>query len=131
MRLGLALLIGLTVVLAMTFRDTARRSQIETTSENTAVGDAEFFVLPAASVKLPLVAAELNGRPLYLGNPSLIELRDSHLVRIGRDAQRALSIYQLGEYGMEKERERVGKSANTYLLRVKPGEYVKVQAAAP
>ncbi|HEV7869260.1 MAG TPA: hypothetical protein VGO90_16345 [Chthoniobacteraceae bacterium] len=126
-RLGLCVLLGFAAILAMTFRDASRRKTIEHSSENTAVGDQSYFTRPSATVKLPVLAAEIAGRPLYLTATNGIEVRDTHVVRVDRDAQRGLTLYQLAANATDKERERAGRMKNAYLLKVQPSEFLKVQ----
>ena len=77
LRLGFALLAGLTIVVGLAFSDSARRGQLEIISETTAVGDTAYFKPSAA--KLPSIGATLRGQPLYVVSAETIEVRDTHL----------------------------------------------------
>lgn len=117
-RLGGVLLAAFTVILALAFYDSAHRTELETVSETTAVGDTHFFQPPADATRLPAVGAMLNGQPLYVADLKPVEIRDTRTKRIGTDAERGWSIYELAPTANDAERERVGGKRRAYLLKV-------------
>ena len=126
-RLGVAVLVGFAIILGLTFGDTANRAVLETPSETTAVGDTAYFAVPALA-KLPLVAATLEGRPLYVRSGDTIEVRDTHTTRVLTDAGTGRTVYRLS--ASASDGERTGSDEGGYLLKVEPNKYLRAQAAA-
>ena len=128
-RFGFLLVIGLTLIVGLSFFDNARRPQLETVSETTAVGDTHFFALPEAD-KLPVVAATLEGKPLYVSTRKPIDLKDTHMKRVGTDAQNGLTVYTLADTAIDAERDKVGKKPDVLLLKTSANQYV-IASGAP
>ncbi|MEA3211739.1 MAG: hypothetical protein QOE70_4796 [Chthoniobacter sp.] len=128
-RLGFALLVGFTLIVGLTFSDHSRRTQLETSSETTAVGDVVYFAGPDDPTKLPVLAARLNGKPLFVLNSDRIGVRDTHLTRVGKDPASGLSIYQHSPRATLEERARLTKG--TYLLKTGTNEYARAQELSP
>jgi hypothetical protein len=122
-RFGFLLVIGLTLIVGLSFFDNARRPQLETASETTSVGDTHFFVLPEPE-KLPVVGAMLDGKPLYVAAKKPFDLKDTHTKRVGQDAERGLTIYTLAETALPAEREKVGRKDGVRLLKTAVNQYV-------
>lgn len=127
-RFGFLLVIGLTLIVGLSFFDNARRPQLETVSETTAVGDTHYFVPPEVD-KLPVVGATLEGKPLQVTARKQLDLRDTHMRRIGTDAQTGLTVYTLADTAIEAERDKVGKTREVLLLKTAPNQYVIASAA--
>ena len=130
LRFGLAVFVGLSLVVFHVTLDNSVRRSLETVSEITAVGDTAYFQL-AKVVKLPVVGVMLRGEPLYVVSAETIEVRDTHTLLVERDAVRDLRIYQLSAAGTDEERDRAEKGRKAYLLKTAPNQYVKAQVAAP
>jgi len=121
LRLGFALIVGFTLILGMVSFDNAHRSSMETFSETTSVGDANYFPLPDAA-HLPVVGVTLNGKPLYVKSVEKVEVRDTHTQLAGKDDSQKLSIYTLAGSATEVEIKRV--PAGVFLLKIEPGVYL-------
>lgn len=130
-RFGAALLVAITLVVVLAGLDRLQRTRLETTSETTAVGDVNYFKLPADAKALPADAASLNGRSLMVVSPDAIDVRDTRLRRVAVDAASGLTVYELSTAATAEERKRVGDSGGIYLLKIAPNEYVRAQIAAP
>lgn len=128
LRVGLVLVAGLVLIVALAIADKARRPRLESVTETTAVGDTAVFRIPA---KLPVVGATLEGQPLHVVSAETIEVRDTHTVRVAHDPAAGLTIYRLSPAATDEERDRAEKGRKAYLLKVEPNEYVKAQVAAP
>lgn len=123
-RLGFALMAAFTLILGLAYFDNARRKELETVSETTAVGDAHLFEAPTDPARLPAVGAVLNGEPLYVANVTAVEVRDTHTRRAGSDATRGLAIYGLSSAATDAERARVGTKRGAFLLKVGVNRFV-------
>jgi hypothetical protein len=121
-RLGAVVLAAFTLILGMAFFDSAHRGELETVAETTAVGDSAYLALPT-EVRLPAVGANLNGKALYVAGVQTIVVRDTHTRRVGRDAERKLSIYELAASATELERQQVG-AGPAFLLKAGENEYL-------
>jgi len=127
-RLGAALLVAFVVILGLAFSDNARRRQLETTSEMTAVGDTHYFQPPDAA-KLPAAAATLDGRPLYLTDANSFFVRETHARRVARDPAGGVDIYALSHGATDEERQRLGGHRRAFLLKTGANEFVAVEPA--
>jgi hypothetical protein len=130
-RFGAALVVALTLVVGFASFDGTRRKQLESTSETTAAGDVKYFKPPADAKALPVVAAAWNGQRLMVSAVAEIDVRDTHVRRVGVDAASGLTIYELSEAATEEERSRVTASGAAFLLKLAPNEYVGAQVAVP
>lgn len=128
-RLGFALIAALTLILGLAFFDNSRRKELETSSETTALGDTHFFQSPADASRLPAVGAILAGQPLYVADLKPIEVRDTRTHRVGTDAERGLSIYELSPTASDAERARISGWQRYFLLKTAPGQYVIARPA--
>jgi hypothetical protein len=129
--LGAALLAGLTLVLIFTALDRSRRTQLEATSQTTAVGDRAFFLLPQISQKPPGVAANFRGQPLYPISYARVEIRDSRMTQAGSDDSGTFRIYTTREHVPLQDGEIDKPGEPVYFLKTAPDEYVKVRPSTP
>ncbi|MGB8169094.1 MAG: hypothetical protein WCF18_16475 [Chthoniobacteraceae bacterium] len=129
-RLGFALITAFTVIVGLAFFDSAHRTELETTSETTALGDTHFFQSPADASRLPAVGAMLNSQPLYVADMKPIEVRDTRTRRIGSDPERGLAIYELSATASDAERARLAGNGRAFLLKTAPSQYVIARSAA-
>lgn len=125
MQLGGSFLVALLLVLAMVWRDNARRAELETVVESTSVGDTHYLVVPdGAFPEPPPKVATLNGVPLFPVGDKRHDKNDLEMTKVARDEATGLTIYQAPSKtkdGAEKE------AAATYFLKFAPGEYIKVR----
>jgi hypothetical protein len=125
-RFGTAVIVAFTLIVGLAFLDSGKRKELEASTETTAVGDTAFFKLPDPA-RAPEPAAVLDGRPLIFAGSKPLDLRDTHTRRVGRDAERGLSIYELADSALPAEKTRVG-NGRVLLLKVAVNQYV---TAAP
>ena len=119
LQLGAALLGALALIATLSLVDRGRLAALESFAELTAVGDTAYFKVPADSQELTLPAVTLNGQPLFPVANTLHELRDTEMIRAGRDATTGLTIYQ-------PRKALSGGRDDAYFLKVGPKQYVKV-----
>lgn len=112
-RLGVALLIGVALMLALTMLDRQRRGKIEGWEEVTAVGDRSFFPPPSSSAAPAVVTWEAGSLTVTAGEPQ--KMKDTQMRRAGRDEASGMAIY---------EHTTPTPGAARYFLKVAPGEYL-------
>jgi hypothetical protein len=112
--LGGALLAGFLCALVFTVRDERRRHELETVSEPRAVGDSQFFPEPE-SLAPGQTLARFEGRELIAAQPEPVEIRDSRMLKAGRDESGAYHIYR----PLEKE------NGGFLFLKIGRDRYVK------
>ena len=124
--LGVALLAGLTVALAIMAFDSSRRSQIEQMAEATAAGDRDLFTLPAATAEPHPVAVTVQGRAWRLAGLEKAELRETHMRRVGRDEAAGLWLYRFE--GDSRRLDDAGKAvpAGGFYLKTGRDEFVEL-----
>jgi len=128
-RFGFAVLVGFTLLVGLAFMDSGKRAELESTAETTAVGDMAFLALPDPA-KAAAPVATFDGAPLSLVDAKPVEIRDTHTRRVGRDAERGVSIYELAETATAAEKARLG-SGRTLLLKTAVNQFVTARPAAP
>jgi hypothetical protein len=124
-RIGLALLVGLSLMLALAVFDKHRRANLERMEEITAVGDKGFLALPADLAATPVISASLKGQPIQVATTARYKLRDSRMRRIGRDDTTGVAIYEyLGQ--APKDPAGAGQPAESFCyVKIAPGEYLR------
>jgi hypothetical protein len=128
-RLGGALLIALFLVLVLTWRDNGRRTTLETTAEFTAVGDSNYYPMPATPPPEPYMpVASLRGQPLYPADYRRHEYAADDLARVGVDEKGGYIVYQAPEKAKNADERKRGI---IYYLKISAKEYLKVRANNP
>ena len=103
--------------------DRARRADLETVSQVTAVEDKTYYVIPANGAEGLPVAVRLGERSLILVSPIAVGLHDSDARRVATDPATGLTIYRTEDSKALPANEQ----GNTYLLKVETGKYVRVR----
>ena len=128
--MGIGVLIGFAFILALTLRDNARRTSLETTSETTAVGDRAFF--PVSNLlQLPTELGRIAGKPLYVMSRDTIEVRDTHTVKVPAEMTTGHQVYQLSATATDGERRDAGGSKPGFLLKTAPNRFLRAQTDPP
>lgn len=126
--LGLALLVALFLVLALTWRDNAQRAQLETTVEYTAVGDTHFYPMPATPPPPPYaVVASLKGQALYPVDYRRREFAADDMTRTGVDEKGGYLLYKAPERVEKKKDADEIKRGPLYYLKISATEYLKLR----
>ncbi|MHA3773215.1 hypothetical protein ACXR0O_16905 [Verrucomicrobiota bacterium sgz303538] len=131
MRLGEAILIGFAVIIVLAGIDNAQRSKLETFQEVTAVGDRAVFPIPAQVQKPPVAAVSFRGQPLYPVSYEPVEIRDTKMIRLGRDDNGQYFVYGTRENVPPQEGETVRKGETFFFLKVEPNKYLKTRTSTP
>jgi hypothetical protein len=126
-RFGAALLAVFVLMVGFAFLDRARRPQLESAEETTAVGDLSFWKLPDGA-SLPVVAVTLDGHSLSVEKAQPFEIRDTHTRRTGRDAASGLTVYELNAAATDAEKSRTG-GGRAFLLKTAANLYVTAREA--
>ncbi len=129
-RLGEALLIGFAVIILLAGLDKAQREQLETFQEVTAVGDRAFFPMPEQHPQPPVAAVTFRGDGLVPVSYEPVEIRDTRMIRLGKDESGQYSVYSRRAPADEKERgkekEKLDPEEAKYLyLKVARDEYLR------
>ena len=120
--LGAALLAGLALSLLMVLRDNARRPQLESIVEFSAVGDTRYFKIPDPLPDEPYPAvAQLEGKPLFPAGFKRHQKREADMQPLAKDAATGLTIYQAPVKAKD-----AGDPA-TLFLKIGPGEFLKLR----
>ncbi len=130
-RLALALLTGLAVVAAFGVINRPRSAALEQFGELTAVGDPTYLTLPESAQKPPPAAATWEGKPLYPVSYKKLDLRDTKMLRAGRDVATGLTIYRSLDPVPPQSGEREKKGEPMLFLKLAPNAYIKVRATTP
>ncbi len=117
LRVGLVLLVGLALSLALAIFDRQRRPTIEAWEEVTAVGDKAFSVPPSDPAAPAMLVSDAGQFKIAPGEPT--KLKDTQMRRAGRDASTGVSIYQL----------EARQTPTRFFVRTAPGEYVPAAPA--
>lgn len=126
--LGATLLVALFLVLALTLRDNGHRAQLETTAEFTAVGDNNYYPMPATPLPPPYaVVASLKGQALYPVDYRRREYAADDMTRIGSDEKGGYFLYRAPEKSEKKKDEDELKRGPLYYLKISPTEYLKLR----
>ena len=125
--LAIGLIGGMLVLVVLTGTDRQRVEALEHFEETTAVGDTEYFQIPAPPSAEPTAAATLNGQALFPASYEKVEIRDTKVVRVGRDEAARLTIYKSREALQPDKGAREKEAEPLYLLKTGPGEYIKVR----
>lgn len=120
--LGSLFLAGFLIIVVQASIDRGRRAVLETVLQVTAVGDKVYYSVPPDGAERS-AAARLGERALFLVSPSIVELHDSEARRVATDSESGLTIYSTGNLKALSAEEQ----ANTFLLKVETGKYVKVR----
>lgn len=128
-RLCLAMLVGLGVVTGVALYEDHRLSGLETTEENTAVGDKAFFsIAPEAATANPAgPVVKFNGVPLTPVSFKEYKGRDSQMVRKGLDDTKQFSIYSSTAPVKALKGEAVKGGETYYFLKLGVGKYLKLK----
>lgn len=130
--LGEALLIAFALVILLAGMDKAQRERLESFQEVTAVGDRAFFQLPDELKQEPLQpVAGFRGQPLIPVSLDEVKIRDTKMIRMGRDDTGRHFVYSSREKAPSAEGAREAKDEKFFFLKLAPGEYLKVRAGAP
>jgi len=124
------LIAGLLLIVVLTVADRARIHALEHFEENSAVGDTLYFQIPADLSGSPAVAVTFNGQPLTPATVKKYESRDTKMLRVGRDEGTGLAIYAVRDAPPGERSVRGAKDDGPYFLKVGPGEYIQLRAAA-
>jgi hypothetical protein len=127
-RLGTVLLGALAVIVVLAVRDRARVADLEHFEESTAVGDTAYFRRSRAAQMPPPVVARLNGQPLYIIDNEKRELKDTAMLRVGRDDAAGLSVYTSRKPPAGDPNPN-GKPR--YYLKLGRNDYIRVGAVPP
>lgn len=126
-RLGAALLAALVLVAALAVHDNTRRGGLEHAAEVTAVGDAVFFRPNPSSDQSRAPAAIMNGQPLFPVSAKTVGIRDTDVARVGKDSSTGVSIYEARPDVRDKSKSDGKPAERFYLLKVAPGDFIKVR----
>jgi len=121
-RIGLLLLLGLALVLALAIVDRPRRAQLESFQEVTAVGDRNFFA-PGPDPTAPTVLTWSGGQ-VEIGAAEHLKMRDSSVRKVGLDEATGVAIYAPGPA------TSADAGASRFLVKVAPGEYLPATPSA-
>ena len=130
-RLGEALLISFAVVILLAGMDKAQRERLESFQEVTAVGDRAYFQLPGDLRKPFQPVAGFRGQSLTPTSVEPVEIRDTKMIRVGRDDSGRHFVYTSRESVPPVGGEVVAKGEKFFFLKLEPGEYLKTRAAGP
>lgn len=130
-RLGLALLGGTAVVIALAGLDHGRRADLERVTERTAVGDRAIYAVP----RLPSapVPVAWRGKALRVAGSETVELRDTEMTPAGETDGGTFRIYTPGSVKIAGEKTRLATAAEVssgtlgLYLKAEPNEYWPVQ----
>jgi len=126
-RIGAGLLVALFLLLVLVWRDNGQRAKLETTAEFTAVGDTQYFPMPAAPAAPPYPqVALLHGEPLYADDYRQHEFHADDMTRVGRDEKTGCLIYK-GPVRRQDAGER--EAGSIFFLKLSSTEYLKVRGA--
>lgn len=128
MRLGSALLAAFLLIIALNVIERIREKPLEQFSEVSAVGDSSYFQRPSlddkAALAEPIVA--LDGVALYIVDGNKRELKDTNMVRAGRDAATGLAIYTPRK--KEEGKDRGKDAVRTYFVKLGRNDYLQVRS---
>jgi len=93
MWLGVVVLVGFAAVLACTLRDAGREDELEHFDQITALGDTHYFVVPSPPPNPPVAIVQWQGRAWVPVDFEKRDLRDTQMLRIGRDEISGLTLY--------------------------------------
>ena len=125
-RFGAALLLALLLIIALALIDRLRERPLEQFLEISAVGDTVYFGRPALDNKAAFAepVAVLDGVPLYIVDGNKRELKDTNMVRVGRDAASGLSIYTPRK---KDELKPSADSERVYFVKLGRNDYLQVR----
>lgn len=129
-RLGEALLISFALVILLAGMDKGQREQLESFQEVTAVGDRAYFQLPDGLQKPFQPVLSFRGQPLTPTSIEPVEVRDTKMIRVGRDETGRHFVYSSRDKIPPAEGEGDAKDGTFFFLKLAPGEYLKTRAAA-
>ena len=92
-RLCFVLLVLLALVVIHLSLEKGKRPELESFAELTAVGDLEFYRLPAPLPATPVPATTFQGRPLVPVTYRRFDLREPRMTKVGEDDAHRLRIY--------------------------------------
>ena len=127
-RLGSVFLAAFLLIITLNVIERVRGKPLEQFHEVSAVGDDVYFQRPLLDDKTafaePIVS--LNGVALYLVDGNKRELKDTNMVRAGRDAATGLSIYtpRKKEEGKEHGRD----AERNYFVKLGRNDYLQVRS---
>jgi hypothetical protein len=113
--LGSAVLIGFAAVLAFTLRDSGRESDLEHFDQVTALGDTHYFVVPSPPPDPPVAIVQWQGRAWVPVDFTKHDLRDTQVIRIGRDEASGLVLYRPRE-GAKADELFVKRDTDSFFL---------------
>jgi hypothetical protein len=119
-RFCLALLIGFAAVLVFTWRDARREGELEHFDQITALGDTNYFVVPSPPPNPPEAIVQWEGRSWVPENFVKHDLRDTQMLRVGRDEPSGLTLYRPRENAKKDELYLKRDTDSFYLLRPTP-----------
>ncbi len=122
--LGGALLAILLLLVPLLASDRARRKSLETTVENTAIGDEAYLVHRARG---PVPVFFFHGQRLVPPSPRHLELHDTRMVFAGMEDGGMLHLYTTTEDAPWVKGEEQKKDKPVYYLKVDGNEYLRVQ----
>jgi hypothetical protein len=122
--LGGVLLVILLALVPLLWTDHAARQSLETTAENTAIGDEALLV---HRTRGPELALSFHGRPLVPVSPRHLELHDTRMTFAGLEDGGTLRLYTTTEDAPWAKGEVPQKDKPVYYLKVDGNEYLRVQ----
>jgi hypothetical protein len=122
------LLGALAVIVVLAVRDRARVADLEHFEESSAVGDTAYFRRPREPQTSSPVVVTLDGQPLYLIDNEKKEVRDTAMLRVGRDDVSGLSVYTPRE-PLANDPNPDGKPH--YYLKLGRNDYMRVGPVPP
>jgi len=127
-RLGEAVLISFAVVILLAGMDKAQRGRLESFQEVTAVGDRAYFELPGTLQKPFQPVTSFRGQSLSPTSAEPVKIRDTKMIRLGRDDSGRHFVYASREPVPPAEGEVEAKEESFFFLKLEPGEYLKTRA---
>ena len=121
--LGIALLSGFALVSVLAIAGRWNVFTLEQFEEVTAVGDPIFFK-SATPFESNQVATNFNGQPLRLVDGEKVEIRDTKMLRVGRDESTQLTIYSLRAPLAPDPLASKKLNGPLFFLKIAPGEYL-------
>jgi hypothetical protein len=122
--LGALILLILLALVPLLGSDHAARKSLETTVENTAVGDEALLVHRSRG---PALGLSFRGKPLVAPSPRHLDLHDTKMVFAGMEDGGTLRLYTTTEDAPWVKGEVERKDQPVYYLKVDGNEYLRVQ----
>ena len=126
-RLGEGLLAGFALWIFAAGSDAVNRHQLETFKEVTAVGDRAYLPVRPGQEQNSTASLLFQGKRLLPAGSQKAEVRDSKMIRAGKDDSGSYHLYTTASD--ESVTADEAEQKNTYYLKLAPNEYLRVRLA--